>query len=49
MYDLIIIDTIWHKSEMTEDQWQALVTKFTSNLNTSGAIYSPVLTKWVTV
>ena len=49
MYDLIIIDTIWYESEMTEDQWQALVTKFTSNLNTSGAIYSPVLTKWVTV
>jgi len=49
MYDLIIIDTIWQESEMTEDQWQALVTRFTNNLNTNGAIYSPILTKWVTI
>ena len=49
MYDLILIDTIWQESEMTEDQWQALVTRFTNNLNTNGVIYSPILTKWVTV
>ena len=49
MYDLIIIDTIWGANEMTEDQWQALVTRFTGNLNTEGAIYSPVLPRWVTV
>lgn len=49
MYDLIIIDTIWGANEMTEDQWQALVTRFTGNLNTEGAIYSPILPRWVTV
>ena len=48
-YDLIIIDTIWLPDEMTEDQWQSLVTKFTNNVNPNGAIYAPVYHKWVTV
>mgnify|MGYP003753304843 CR=1 FL=1 len=49
LYDLIIIDTIWLPHEMTEDQWQSLVTKFTNNVNPNGAIYAPVYHKWVTV
>lgn len=48
-YDLIIVDTIWSNEEMTEEQWNNLVTNYTDNLNTGGAIYLPVSKKWVTV
>lgn len=47
-YDLIIIDTIWEKEEMTEEQYQLLVSKFyDTNLNEGGALYVPVLHKWL--
>jgi hypothetical protein len=47
-YDLIIIDTIWEKEEMTEEQYQLLVSKFyNTNLNEAGALYVPVLHKWL--
>jgi len=47
-YDLIIVDTIWEESEMTELQYQDLVSKFYStNLNEGGALYVPVLHKWL--
>ena len=47
-YDLIIIDTIWKKEEMTEEQYQLLVSKFyNTNLNEGGALYVPVLHKWL--
>jgi len=49
LYDLIIIDTIWLPNEMTEDQWQSLVTKFTNNVNPGGVIYAPVYQKWVVI
>tara|TARA_R110000868_G_scaffold22624_4_gene92685 strand:+ start:10993 stop:11532 length:540 start_codon:yes stop_codon:yes gene_type:complete len=47
-YDLIIIDTIWEEAEMTEEQYQELVSKFyNTNLNKGGALYFPVLHKWL--
>tara|TARA_R110000803_G_scaffold123600_2_gene191520 strand:- start:222 stop:758 length:537 start_codon:yes stop_codon:yes gene_type:complete len=47
-YDLIIVDTIWEESEMTEVQYQDLVSRFHStNLNEGGALYVPVLHKWL--
>jgi len=47
-YDLIIIDTIWEKEEMTEEQYQLLVSKFyNTNLNEGGVLYVPVLQKWL--
>ena len=48
-YDLIIIDIVWVPEDITENQWQSLVTKFTNNVNPNGAIYAPVYHKWVTV
>lgn len=46
-YDLIIIDTIWKESEMTEIQYQTLVAKFVEpNLNVGGALYVPILKKF---
>ena len=47
LYDLIIIDIIWNSNEMTEVQYQSLETKFLNNLNTGGALYTPVKEKWV--
>jgi len=47
LYDLIIIDIIWYDSEMNEEQYQSLATKFTNNLNTGGALYVPVIKKWM--
>ena len=47
--NLIIIDTIWLPNEMTEDQWQSLVTKFTNNVNPGGVIYAPIYQKWVVI
>ena len=47
-YDLIIIDTIWDENEMSEEQVQALTSKFlTTNLNTGGALYIPIKNKWL--
>ena len=37
MYDLIIIDTIWQKHNMSDDQWNILVKKYKPNLNPKGA------------
>ena len=47
-YDLIIIDTIWDENEMSEEQVQALTSKFlTTNLNIGGALYIPIKNKWL--
>jgi hypothetical protein len=47
-YDLIIIDTIWDESEMNEEQYQSLVSRFyNTNLNNGGALYVPILKKWL--
>jgi len=47
-YDLIIIDTIWDEDEMSDEQVQALTSKFlTTNLNTGGALYIPLKNKWL--
>ena len=40
-------DIIWNSNEMTEVQYQSLETKFLNNLNTGGALYTPVKEKWV--
>ena len=47
-YDLIIIDTIWQEAEMPEVKYQELVSRFyNTNLNKEGALYTPVLRKWL--
>ena len=47
-YDLIIIDTIWNENEMSEEQVQALTSKFlTTNLNIGGALYIPIKNNWL--
>jgi hypothetical protein len=47
-YDLIIIDTIWREEEMTENQYQTLVSNFSyTNLNPGGVLYVPVKKKWL--
>ena len=47
-YDLILIDTIWQEAEMPEVKYQELVSRFyNTNLNKEGALYTPVLRKWL--
>jgi len=47
-YDLILIDTIWYEEEMSEEQYQTLVTNFyDTNLNPGGALYVPIKNKWL--
>jgi hypothetical protein len=47
-YDLIIIDTIWDEDEMSDEQVQALTSKFlTTNLNDGGVLYIPLKNKWL--
>lgn len=46
LYDLIIIDTIWHEFEINEEQYQSLKDKYMNNLNPGGVLYIPVLKKW---
>jgi len=49
MYDLIIIDTIWQKHNMSDDQWNILVKKYKPNLNPKGAIFAPVKQKYFSI
>ena len=46
LYDLIIIDTIWHEFEINEEQYQSLKDKYMNNLNPGGVLYIPMLKKW---
>lgn len=47
-YDLIIVDTIWKKENMTEAQFQTIVTNlYDSSLNEGGVLYAPVFKKWL--
>ena len=47
-YDLIIIDTIFHEGEMSEEQYQSLVSRFyNTNLNSGGVLYVPIIDKWL--
>lgn len=47
LYDLIIIDTIWDSTQMSEVQYQTLETKYLNNLNSGGVLYTPVKEKWI--
>tara|TARA_Y100000114_G_scaffold6863_1_gene5500 strand:- start:2645 stop:3187 length:543 start_codon:yes stop_codon:yes gene_type:complete len=46
LYDLIIIDTYWSESEMTDSQYESLKNKYLNNLNVGGVLYFPVNKKW---
>jgi hypothetical protein len=47
-YDLIIVDTIWYEEDMSEEQYQTLVSNFyDTNLNIGGALYIPITRKWL--
>ena len=41
-YDLIIIDTIWDESEMTDEDYGLLESRLLPNINTGGALYVPI-------
>lgn len=45
-YDLIIIDTIWHEHEMSNEDYELLKSRLLPNINTGGALYVPVLNKF---
>tara|TARA_Y100000389_G_C17306434_1_gene435655 strand:- start:84 stop:623 length:540 start_codon:yes stop_codon:yes gene_type:complete len=45
MYDLIIIDIIWQEYNMSNNQWNSLVSHYDKNLNINGAIFAPVKKK----
>jgi len=47
-YDLIIVDIVWVSGDMTDEQFQTLASRFSSNLNAGGAIFSPVSRHWST-
>ena len=46
-YDLIIIDTIWDESEMTDEDYGLLESRLLPNINTGGALYVPIKNKWL--
>ena len=46
LYDLIIIDTYWSESELTDSQYESLKNKYLNNLNVGGVLYFPVNKKW---
>ena len=47
MYDLIIVDTVWKVEDINEDKYETLVSRYYKNLNTGGALYVPVINKWI--
>jgi len=47
-YDLIIIDTAWASNGITDEKFQALFLRFSSNLNAGGAMSSPITHHWLT-
>lgn len=49
MYDLIIIDTVWKEKDISDDQWDFLVEKYKSNLNSKGSIFAPVKQKYFSI
>ena len=46
-YDLIIIDTIWHEHEMSDEVYDLLVSRLLPNINTGGALYVPIKNKFL--
>lgn len=47
-YDLIIIDTMWDREGMSEEQYQMLLSNlYDNNINSGGALYVPVHKKWL--
>ena len=46
-YDLIIIDTIWHEHEMTDEDYELLESRLLPNINTGGALYVPIKEKFI--
>ena len=48
-YDLIIIDTIWHEHEMSDEVYDLLVSRLLPNINTGGALYVPIKNKFLFV
>ena len=46
-YDLIIIDTIWDESEMTDEDYGLLESRLLPNINTGGALYVPIKNKFL--
>jgi hypothetical protein len=46
LYDLIIIDTYWSESELTDSKYESLKNKYLNNLNVGGVLYFPVNKKW---